>query len=112
MKRAVSAAAFARDWRNRLIAHLDRNLALNEDAKALEPASREIVSVALSAIHRVLNHVSEDRLKCTPVAEVECADGAPALLHILRAGLDAEDARMKRIRAGRPEPGDLEKRVI
>jgi hypothetical protein len=56
---AVSLAAFARDWRNRAIAHSDLQLAVEEGATPLTPASRRHVALAMQAIDRVLNRSDE-----------------------------------------------------
>src|SRR5690606_8838309 len=53
---------FARDWRNRHIAHRDLKLALEEPAEPLEPASRKSVNQALEAIAEVLNAIAESKL--------------------------------------------------
>ena len=62
---ALEATKFARDWRNRHIGHRDLALALNSGAKPLASASRAQVSEAASAIHAVLNQISESVLHST-----------------------------------------------
>ena len=56
--KAIDAAAFCRDWRNRRIAHCDLALALDSPSPPLEPASREKVSLALQSLSDVLNEVT------------------------------------------------------
>jgi len=50
---------FARDWRNRRIAHADWHLAITGTAKPLEPVTRKQVEAAISAIGELLNFVQE-----------------------------------------------------
>jgi hypothetical protein len=57
VKVAIDATEFARDWRNRLLAHRDLSLAIDEHAKPLETATRDSARVALKAIEDVLNSV-------------------------------------------------------
>jgi hypothetical protein len=111
---AVEATKFARDWRNRVIAHRELELAQqHKSAKALARASRVQVSAALSAIHGVLNHISETLLGSTLADEVASLhSGSIALLHVIKDGLETADERRKRIRNGQPEPRDLKARAI
>jgi len=50
---------FAQDWRNRSLAHLDLDYALERSAKPLAPASRAHVREALSSIKDVLEKVDQ-----------------------------------------------------
>lgn len=59
---ALSASEFARDWRNRHIAHVDLDLSVSDTAKALELASRQRVNDALRALAEVVNAVSSHYL--------------------------------------------------
>jgi hypothetical protein len=59
VREAVSAAAFARDWRNRRIAHRDLAHAMDPKAEPLAAASRRAVELALLALRQVLNFVNE-----------------------------------------------------
>src|SRR5262245_23634721 len=54
---ALKATAFARDWRNRHIAHKDLKLALDQPTIALADASRAQVKEALKSLAAVLNVV-------------------------------------------------------
>jgi len=99
--KAIEAASFARDWRNRRIGHRDLALALNPSTRPLAAASRAQVSAAIAAIHRVLNEISERLLDTTLADDVLTPDtGAEALLYVLRDGVDAEAARRERFRSG------------
>lgn len=57
VERAVKAACFARDHRNRRIAHEDYDLALRRDAEPLPAANLEEAKVSLDCIHTVLDTV-------------------------------------------------------
>jgi hypothetical protein len=110
---AVAATEFARDWRNRHIGHRDLALALDSAPRPLSPASRADVSVALSAIHRVFNEVSEHVFNSTLADDVITpATGAESLLYVIRDGLEAEEARKERIRSGQFTEEDLRHRAV
>jgi len=113
VKKAEVATKFARTPRNVLIAHSSLKAALSQTAKPLGLGSRKEIEAALYAIHRVLNHIHLTLLEgelawARPVPP----SGSIALLSLLRDGLDAQNARMKRLGAGRPELGDLERPAI
>jgi hypothetical protein len=99
---------FAKDWRNRRIAHRDLGLAQREGASPLAPASRASVKKALWAIAEVLNAV-ESHYMCAEVAyELTMSSrGAKVLLHVLRDGIEAREARHQRLRSGAPLPEDI-----
>jgi AbiU2 len=101
IKNAIANAEFARDWRNRHIAHRDLALALKDGAEPLMPASRAAVNDALASISQVLNSVSESYLGETTAYEMtENLHGAGSLLYVLDDGLRAEHARRERLKTG------------
>lgn len=111
--KAVAATEFARDWRNRHLAHRDLALALNQVAQPLAPASRQQVVAALSAVHAVLKKISQRLLQADLASEVIAPlHGAVTLLRVLRDGIEARDARRERIRQGNPRPGDIGPRAV
>ena len=57
VSKAVTAAAFARDWRNRHISHSDLARAIDPSAEPLAPADLRKVKAALDAVHAVLNAI-------------------------------------------------------
>lgn len=110
---AVTATKFARNWRNRKIAHRDLQLALAQGADPLAEASRAKVEQALSAIHTVLNHINEVLLGSTLWNEVITPlTGSVTLLRVIRDGLEAKKARFERIRNGNFQSGDLGPRPV
>lgn len=110
---AVASTAFARDWRNRHLGHTDLALALNQGAHPLRDASRQQVVDALTAIHAVLNRVSERLLQVTLAPEVIAPlTGAVTLMRLLRDGIGARDARRERIRRGEPLPEDFPPKAV
>jgi hypothetical protein len=93
-----AATGFARDWRNRRLAHLDLEHARNPSAKPLAPASRADVERALKAIRDVMqtpeshfrdNHMFYDQVVTMPGRSWE-------LLYHLESGLGAEHDRRTR----------------
>jgi hypothetical protein len=106
---AMEKTGFARDWRNRRIAHQDLRLALGEGPiEPLAKAQREEVDAALEAIVAVMNEVDI----CFTGAET-CYDlltphhGAVALLYVIDNGLKREEERMERRRKGDWSGDDL-----
>ena len=108
VEKAVAATSFARDWRNRHIGHRDLPLALGS-AHPLSAANRAQVTDAISAIHSVLNKISEQLLGSTLAEYVIIPPtGAEALLYVLRDGIKADTERRERIRTGKFTKDDLQ----
>jgi hypothetical protein len=98
---ALAACAFARDWRNRRLAHRDLGLALGQPVQPLAPASRVAVTTALTALTQLLNAVSEHYLDSTNMFGFGTDDGdALSMLYVLRDGLEFAAERTERIRRG------------
>ena len=96
---ALSTTSFARDWRNRRIAHSDLDLSISDTATALEFASRQKVNEALQALANVLNAVSLHYLESTSFFDGPNGDGL-ALLYFIDDGVAAERLRRERLRQG------------
>jgi hypothetical protein len=95
---AQSKSKFARDWRNRHLAHRDLQKAQNPEAHALAAASREQVEEALASMAAVLNRVLghyEDTYMDFRSARV-WTYGSSSLLKVLRAGVAALQASEER----------------
>lgn len=111
--KAMEQTAFARDWRNRRIAHRDLKLMLEEPTEALAEASRAQVNAALKAIADVLNAVAVHYLKSETAYDMAALrGGALNLLYVIDDGLKAIEEREKRIQSGKPLPGDFEGRSL
>lgn len=89
IKSVKERTKFARDWRNRRLAH--KELATS-DAKPLEEASRRHVEEALAAIRQVMNCIEKHYQKShvTYESSIEALGGVESLLRVLRKGLDSE----------------------
>jgi len=110
---AIDSAAFAKDWRNRRLAHHDLKLALDGSAKPLLPLSRRTIKETLAALHEVLNRISEIYFDTELFQEVfDSGMGAEHLLYVLHDGVIADRARKKRIKTGEYLPEDLHKPPI
>jgi hypothetical protein len=108
VKKAQTACAFARDWRNRHIAHRDLDLALGQNATALAKASRANVHAALASIVAVLDAVEAHyEHSTTAYGVLPSFAGAEDLLFVLRDGIQTDEERRKRLSAGKPRPEDL-----
>jgi hypothetical protein len=88
---AIAKTAFARDWRNRRLAHTALPPMPGEVAKPLATASRQHVEEALAAIRAVMNRLESHYLGCPVLYEqvFEPLGGPASLLAILRGGLEA-----------------------
>jgi len=109
---AVGAAAFCRDWRNRLLAHRDFDLIFDKHAKTLEVASRAQVKEALSHLATALNGVEKCTNGSPTIFEGPVLGGADQLLYYLKIGIEAELERIGRMGAGEIRPEDLRTREI
>lgn len=102
---AVTKSEFARDWRDRHIAHRDLKLALRDGAKPLAPASRRGVKDAIAAIVATLGAVEQHYRKSETLYEhVSQLGDAVALLHVLRNGIEAREELLRRLKAGTIPP--------
>lgn len=105
---ALDACEFARDWRNRRLAHRDLDLALGQSVQPLAPASRAAVKASLAALEELLNAVSLHYLDSTTLFHLgPGGDDAVSLLYLLRDGLRSRDERLERKRRGDHRPGDF-----
>ena len=113
LEAALTKTEFARDWRNRHIAHKDLRLALADGAEPLKAASRTAVKEALGAIADVLNTISGSYLNSTTMFEgLGAQSGAETLLHVLDDGLTADQERRDRLRKGEFRPDDYARRDL
>jgi hypothetical protein len=105
---AVRLTEFARDWRNRRIAHRDLKLALEQPTTPLADGSRAQVKEALQALTSILNALAHHYFKSETRFDMGGRlGGAISLLYIVSGGLRAQEARGKRLEAGKPAPEDL-----
>lgn len=110
---ALAKTEFARDWRNRHIAHKDLKLALADGAEPLKAASRAAVKDALAAIADVLNTISKSYLDSTTMFEgLGAHRGAEALLYVLDDGLKADQERRDRLSKGELRADDYARRDL
>lgn len=105
---------FARDWRNRRIAHRDLAMALGQGATPLVGASRNHVDEALRSISELLNRVNAFHARPEVAFDqvLSPMTGSVHLLYVLRDGLDAATKRRERLQAGKPDPDDWKHREI
>lgn len=104
---ALAACEFARDWRNRRLAHRDLSVALGQGVQPLVPASRAAVKSSLVALEDLLNAVSSHYLNSTTMFDLgPSGEDAVSLLYLLRDGLAFRDQRLARIKQGELRPTD------
>jgi len=110
---ALDKSSFCRDLRHQYLAHRDLHAALKKTAKPPVSASRHMIEEALSAIAATLNEAYGYYHDAEFVYDdVVINDGARHLLFLLDDGLKMQEARRKRLKAGRPLPGDFGPRKL
>lgn len=110
---SLECSKFARDWRNRQIAHKDLALALEEGAEPLMPASRAKFKEALNAITDVTNEVSSAYMGSITVYDsLENSAGAISLLYVLDDGLRVERERKDRFKSKEYREDDFKPRDL
>ncbi|SDK53163.1 hypothetical protein SAMN05192566_1547 [Methylophilus rhizosphaerae] len=109
----LAACEFARDWRNRRLAHRDLDLALGQSVQPLAPASRAVVKASLASLEELLNAVSLYYLDSTTFFDLgPGGEDAVSLLYLLRDGLRFRDDRIARIKRGEHRPDDFEREAL
>ena len=108
---ALEKCAFARDWRNRHIAHSDLDLKVSDNAVPLEFASRQCVNHALAALSDVLNAIAVEYLDTTSFFDTLDGD-ALSFLYVIDDGLRADKQRRERLRNGIYDPDEFKPRDI
>ncbi len=110
VKAAVDETVFAKDWRNRHIAHDDLARAIKDPkAKVLAPASRKHVKDALRAVACILERINEFYFNSTMFFDhiITTGDGAESLLFVIRDGVEAKERSQQRRRDGKIEAEDM-----
>jgi hypothetical protein len=106
--KAIKVTQFARDWRNRQIAHLDLQLALKQPATPLAEASRKQIREALDAIAAVLNIIAAHYDDSYTGFDLTARhNGAGVLLYILEDGVKEREKRAERAKAGTLTADDM-----
>jgi len=107
--RAKTAATFARDWRDRRIAHRNLELVQSLSAPPLKPGSRSNVEGVLALFRDILSAMEHHYLNHEQVTFDYASPGndAEALLYQLRLARMIQDERDARLRAGEPRPEDF-----
>ena len=104
---AVASATFAKDWRNRHIAHRDLDLSLGRAAQPLAAATKAAVDKSLALLAEVLNHIDMHYFDATMHYDVlDQGGGAESMLYVIRDGLRREELRDQRLKDGQYDPAD------
>ncbi len=105
---AQKKTEFARDWRNRRLAHKALPPAAGGDAKPLESASRQHVEEALAAIRDAMNCVELHYQGSTVGYDLpmELPGGTLALLFYLEKGLQAQAREDEGLLSRKSNPSD------
>jgi hypothetical protein len=99
----IAAAGFARDHRNRMIAHRNIDLALRRPCTPLTPHGKAHMDAALTAIDDLLYFIDNHYTGTGPTAyeHLGLPGGADSILDIVERGLKHRDAQFGR---QRPKP--------
>jgi len=91
---------FARNWRNRRLAHRELPPLAGETPNPLDPASRQHVEDALAALRQTMNTMAEHYLGAAVGYEhlIEALGGVASLLSCLKMGVEARRAKLDRLR--------------
>lgn len=86
---------FAREWRNRRLAHREFPVLATADLESPTPGNRQDVETALASIRTLLNRIALHFMKSSVLYEhsIEDLGGVPALLNCLEKGVDAKRRR-------------------
>ena len=103
------ASEFARDWRNRWLAHKDLELSVEApSARPLSAATLGKIDVALTALDDVLKSVSTVfNGNGAGFRGITQYGGSASLIRVIDEGLRARDQRTARIQAGSATEDDL-----
>jgi hypothetical protein len=109
-RKASNEVEFARDWRNRYIAHRDLKLAMSDSATPLPAVELKQINNVLALYEAILNVISlhyQDTESKFGLASRH--GGAVELIYLLDDGLKAHKAQQERLLAGEFSVGDLAK---
>jgi len=89
---AKQKTQFARDWRNRRLAHHELPRLQGHGATPLTPGSRQNVEDALDALRKAMNHIEQRYLKAAVRYDltIEALGGVESLIERITIGLEAE----------------------
>ncbi|MFI5110231.1 MAG: hypothetical protein ACHP78_15505 [Terriglobales bacterium] len=104
LAKCLGECEFARDWRDRHIAHRNLQLALDDPVAPLAFASRQTAGSAIHSISALLNALELHYLGSTVAYEPSAPKSAESLLLVVQDGLRAEARRRDRLRSGKYEP--------
>ncbi len=95
LKQAKEKTAFAREWRNRRVAHRSFPEGITKDTQSLTPGSRQDVEDALAPIRAAMNCLERHYMNSTVLYEhsIEALGSAEALLKCLEKGVEEKRRR-------------------
>jgi HEPN superfamily AbiU2-like protein len=95
LKQAKEKTAFAREWRNRRLAHREFPAGITADLESLAPGSRHDVGEALTATRNVMNCIEMHYMKSSVLYErsIEALGSVDALLRCLEKGVEEKRRR-------------------
>jgi len=113
VEQVVNSTEFARDWRNRRIAHRSLHLAISEKASSLTPVSRKKVKQALKDLTKIIQKMYEYYFNSTiQFGMLPEPNGAESLIYVIKEGIKVEEERLHRIRTRKMLPEDFKPRDV
>jgi hypothetical protein len=107
LKQLKEDAIFIRDWRDRKIAHFDKDLALNEHAEPLKKTSRKKVNNVLATTRELMNKIELHYLGSSTAYNKVYSKNGYELLLLAKMGLQYENLRHKFLKNGKIERADF-----
>jgi len=106
---ALGRSQFAREWRNKRLAHQDLALAIDNKVEPLPSVSRQHVEDALDSFRMIMNKLHAFYLEEEVLFEsVITRLNADTLIYNLAIAAQAKENRIKRMQQGRSLPEDNE----
>ena len=95
-KQVKEKTEFAREWRNRRLAHQEFPFAPEAGSRSLSPGSRQDVEEALGTIRGMVNCIEVHYMKSSVLYDhgIEALGGVDALLNCLEKGVEEKRRRM------------------
>lgn len=106
VKEIINDSLFCRDRRNRLISHLDKELALNQSATPLKSANRNKVNALLKKFEQLISTIEHHYFDAETYFGIQRSEGS-LLLKWAEDGLRFDNLKWKYIETGKLDPSDF-----
>ncbi len=107
IQRIIFDSSFCRDRRNRIISHIDKDLALNQSAKPLEKANRNLVNALLKKFQELFNSIERYYFDSELYFGFAIPEGY-SVLKWAEDGLKLDELKWKFLKTGKLDASDFE----